>query len=493
MHLVDTIYFWARTTPLQPAIIRADGITSYHALAQGIERAAEYFAQNIIDYSKPVTVSLASAPKILVASLGLLRAGFSIIVATKSELQDLRTSDTFTLIYEKGGAPFDGWTNILFNESWLQDGVLPQVKPPRQRSTKNADIFFFRSGAAGGTKSIVRVQKSWEQRRLFNSIPVFSDYERALVVASATSESGFMLASEILYVGKTLCLAPFGHAALWLANTYGIDLVIATPRQALALADIQSTSTNYPLANLKTLRIDGPISRDGIQQIRNHLCRNIIVSYSSTETGTVALAPYDMIADIPSALGFVIPEAEVEIVDAMDNVLPVGSEGFVRVRTEQLVANFKIEDSSPWFYPGDLGWLTEQGVLCIARGHGAVSNRGEVKLSISDLEKFVLSCAGIKDAGACVFEDVSGLEEIWVAVVLDSSVNMARVRQQFEANQEFAANIDRVFVVDAVPRGGLGEIRCEDLKGIIPALFHDTISLRAAAESQSASGSQSSD
>jgi acyl-coenzyme A synthetase/AMP-(fatty) acid ligase len=483
MHIVDTIYFWARTTPLQPAIIRPDGITSYQALAQGIERAAEYFAQNIIDNSKPVAVSLASAPKILVASLGLLRAGFSIIVAAKSELQDLRTSDTVTLVYEQNGAPFDGWTNILFNESWLQDGVWQQVKPPRQRSTKNADIFFFRSGAAGGTKRIVRAKKSWEQRRLFNNIPVFSDYERALVVASATSESGFMLVSEILYVGKTLCLAPFGHAALWLANSYGIDLIIATPGQALALADIQANSTHYPLTNLKALKVDGPISRDGIQWIKNHLCRDIIVSYSSTETGTVALAPYDMIAEIPGALGFVVPDAEVEIVDAMDNVLPVGSEGFVRVRTEQLVANFEIEDSGLWFYPGDLGWLTDRGVLCVARGHGAPSNRGEVKLSISDLERFVLSCPGIKDAGACIFKDASDLEEIWVAVVLDSSVNMAAVRQQFEANQEFAANIDRVFVVDAVPRGPLGEIRCEDLEGIIPALFHDTISLRAAAES----------
>ena len=34
---------------------------------------------------------------------------------------------------------------------------------------------------------------------------------------------------------------------LWLANTYDIDLIIASPQQALALADLQEKVTRYPL------------------------------------------------------------------------------------------------------------------------------------------------------------------------------------------------------------------------------------------------------
>ena len=87
MHIVDMVYFWARTMPQHPAVIQPDGIVTYRALAQGIERAAEHFAGNIPDKSKPVTVSLPSAAKMLIASLGLLRAAFSIIVAGKKELR----------------------------------------------------------------------------------------------------------------------------------------------------------------------------------------------------------------------------------------------------------------------------------------------------------------------------------------------------------------------------------------------------------------------
>ena len=210
-------------------------------------------------------------------------------------------------------------------------------KPIPQPRTKNADIYFFTSGTTGRPKRIVRTRKAWDQRIMFDSTAAFADYERVLLTASLASAYGYTRAYEALYAGKTVCFAPFGQPMLWLANTYDVDLIIASPQQALGLARIQEKVTRYPLAALKALRIGGSVlSRDGIQRIKNHLCRNIIIAYSSTEAGTAALAPYDMIADIPNAVGFVVPEAEVEIVDRDDNRLPLGTEGFVRLRRPNL-------------------------------------------------------------------------------------------------------------------------------------------------------------
>ena len=220
---------------------------------------------------------------------------------------------------------------------------------------------------------------------------------------------------------------------LWLVNTYDIDLIIASPQQALTLAEIQEKVTRFPLAGLKTLRLGGAvIAREGIERIRNHLCRNIVIAYSSTEAGTVATAPFDMIAHIPGAVGFVIPEAEVEIVDATDQVLPIGSEGFVRLRSKQFVLNFGVENLNTWFYPGDFGWLTDGGVLCIAGRKGDVVNRGGVKLSVPDLENFLLSCPGVTDAGVCTLMGASGYEEVWVALVFAPTMDMAELRQKIE-------------------------------------------------------------
>jgi acyl-coenzyme A synthetase/AMP-(fatty) acid ligase len=316
---------------------------------------------------------------------------------------------------------------------------------------------------------------------LFNSTSAFTEYERALIVTGPASAFGFTRAYEVLYAGKTACFAPAGQPMLWLANTYDIDLIIASPQQALTLAEIQDKVTRYPLAALKTVRLGGAvIARDGIDRIRNHLCRNVVIAYSSTEAGTVATAPYDMIAHIPGAVGFVIPEAEVEIVNAADQVLPIGSEGFVRLRSKQFVLNFGIEDPNTWFYPGDFGWLTPEGVLCIAGRKGDVVNRGGVKLSVADLESFLSSCPGVKDAGVCTLMGKSGFEEIWVAMVFAPTIDMATLRQQIDSSEEFGRNIDRLFVVEAIPRGQLGKIQREQLRQMLESINEDSISSSSA-------------
>ena len=467
------IYFWARTIPQRPAIIRPIGITTYGALAHGIERAAAYFAHNLPDRSKPVTVSLPSAPKTLVASLGLLRAGCSIIVADRPELAHIPPSDSNTLVYERGETPLSDRTNIVFDESWLEVGT----KPPRpsrslsQSRTRDADIFFFTSGPTGRPMRIVRTQEAWEQCIRFDGTSAFADYERALLSTGVTNAMGFTRAYEILYAGKTICFAPQGLPTLWLANTYDVDLIIASPQQALGLADLQDKVTHYALAALKTIRLDGAaLAADGIRRIKCHLCRNVILTYASAEAGTVAIAPHDMIADTPNAVGFVIPEAEVQIVDVENNVLPAGTEGFIRLRTSQFLRNFQIEDSNSWFYPGDVGLLTENGLLCIAAAKTDALNRGGAKLSMTECEDFLRSCPGVKDAGVCAQSGAAGFEEVWIGVVLEPSADIGALRQGIESDTGFGANIHRLYVVDAIPRDALNNIQRDELRQMLQSI-----------------------
>jgi len=482
MHLVDMVYFWARTMPQHPAVIQPEGVLTYRALAQGIDRAAENFADSIPDRAKPVTVSLPSPPKMLIAALGLLRAGFDIIVVARNELAQIAPSDSHTLVYERSEKPPDDRTSIVFEESWLEMGAAaPRViRPLRQPTTRAADIFFFTSGTTGRPKRVVRTQRAWDQRILFNGTSAFADYERALLMTGLASAFGFTRAYEVLYAGKTLCFAAQGQPMLWLANTYDVDLIIASPQQALALAELQEKVTRYPLAALKTVRIGGSVlSPDGIMRIKNHLCRNVIIAYSSTEAGIAAMAPHDMIAHIPHAVGFVIPEAEVQIVDADGNILPAGAEGFVRLRTAQFLLNFQIEDAKTYYYPGDVGWLTEDGVLCIAGRRGDVVNRGGVKLSITDFEDFLRSCPGVTDAGVCTQMGASGFEEIWIGVVLEPAADIGALRQKIEDNESFGTNIDKLFVVEAIPRGTLDKIQRDELRKLLQSIGEDADSSSA--------------
>src|SRR5262249_30804349 len=149
---------------------------------------------------------------------------------------------------------------------------------------------------------------------------------------------------------KTACFAAFGQPMLFLANVYDIDFIFASVQQALALAEIQEKNTRFRLPSLKVIRLGGgKVSPQGIERIKQSLCRKIIVAYAATEASTVAIAPYDMIAGVSDAVGFVVPEVTVEIVDAAGALLPIGTEGFVRVRTpfsDALAAGAE----SKWYY-----------------------------------------------------------------------------------------------------------------------------------------------
>jgi acyl-coenzyme A synthetase/AMP-(fatty) acid ligase len=476
MHIVDMVSFWARTMPRRPAVIQPDGVITYRALAHAIELAAEHFARSIPDKTKPVAVALDDAPRMLAACLGLMRAGYSIVPATKALFDHLGSIGVNTLVHERGGAPLPGGSNVLFNDSWLSTGAgaAAQVKLPRYSHTSPTDIIFFTSGTTGKPKHFVMTQGAWDQRMLLPSTTTFANFERALIVPGLASAYGFTRSYETLYLGKTACFARFGEPMLWLVNTYDIDMIIASTQQALSLADIQAKTAHYPLAAMKTLNIGGgSISPEGVERLKNHLCRNVIVRYGSTEAGSMAVAPYDMIAGIPGAVGFVDPEVEVAIVDQGGRVLAVGAEGFVRVRSSQTIqAGYKPDG---WFYPGDLGSLTDESVLCILGRTGDVINRGGAKLSVPDFESFLKSLPGVSDAGVCTLMGQSGRMEVWAALVFEPTADVALIQRRIDSNEAFGSQIDKLFVVEAIPRGGeTGKVQQAELREMLESINRDS-------------------
>jgi long-chain acyl-CoA synthetase len=473
MQIVDAILFWANATPYHPAIIQPHGVQTYRMLADAILAGAGHFARSELDPAKPVAVSVDDPARMLVACLSLMHAGFSVVPCSKSLLQHLPSTGADTLVSEHGGLVWPDHTTILFNDAWMRAHLRGTGTRPAALPSRDGDIVFFTSGSTGKPKMIVHTPQARMQRVLYSKTSVFTDFERALVVPSLASSFGFHRISEILYAGKTVCFAAFGQPALLLANVYDIDFIFASVQQALALAEIQEKSARFRLPSLRAMRIGGgKVSPQGIERIKQSLCRNIIVSYAATEAGAVAMAPYDMIAGIPDAVGFVVPEVRVEIVDASGALLPIGTEGFVRVQTpfsDALAAGAE----SKWYYSGDIGRLTDNGVLCIAGRREDVLNRGGVKLATTDFEEFLLAAPGVRDAGACSVMGEAGFAEIWIGVVLENGVDVGDFQRHIESDRKFSGNIDKMFVVEEIPRGDLGKLQREQLQAMLKSIVEE--------------------
>ena len=95
----------------------------------------------------------------------------------------------------------------------------------------------------------------------------------------------------------------------------------------------------------------------------------------------------------------------------------------------------------------------------IAGRSGDVINRGGVKLSVTDFEFFLMAAPGVADAGVCTLMGESGTGEVWVGIVFKPAADIEEFRRYVESDEKFGRNIDKLFVVESVPRGELGKVQ----------------------------------
>jgi acyl-coenzyme A synthetase/AMP-(fatty) acid ligase len=207
------------------------------------------------------------------------------------------------------------------------------------------------------------------------------------------------------------------------------------------------------------------------------------IVYGSSESGFVASAPYDLISHTPQAVGYVTPEMKIEIVNAANAPLPSGQEGLVRGQSGFISKIFAAnhpgkaaESADAWWYPGDLGSLTEEGILCVVGRVDDVINMGGVKVAAELLDEEARRYPGIKDAGVCGVTGPSGIEELWIGVVAGAELDIQAMKILIEESQAERIPIGNILIVDEIPRNGLGKLQRHDLKALLLSMKHRALS-----------------
>ncbi|HLH98352.1 MAG TPA: class I adenylate-forming enzyme family protein [Xanthobacteraceae bacterium] len=473
MNVIDLMFFWARIDPHRAAIIQPEMVTTFQGLADAIESVSDRIDRLGLDLREPIAVSLANPSHFVAAALAVLRCGYTLALVNPPLFPQLQPSGIRNLIYDTQGLVLSGGRNIRFEMSWLPASPPSKRKPYRPRPLNDVSTIAFTSGTTGLPKMQVLRRAALEHRF---ACPITSlangDHQKALIMPGVAGGFGFNRTCEMLFAGKTACFAPSAEEALWLISTFGIDCILASPQQALGLAEIQQRKTRYALESVKTLRIGGAaVPPEMARRLRSHVCRNVIIYYASTEAGTAASAPYDAIEGIPHAVGFVGPDVELEIVDEADSVLPVGSEGLIRLRTLQ--SRLNSDPSKPvaapgskasWFYPGDIGRLTEDGILCVSGRSADVINSGGVKVSAAKIEEIVQALPEVREAAACGIVGPSGIEELWVAVIAVGQIDPEAIKRLLKENEQVGLAPAQIVLVEKLPRGDLGKLQRHRLK-----------------------------
>jgi acyl-CoA synthetase (AMP-forming)/AMP-acid ligase II len=171
----------------------------------------------------------------------------------------------------------------------------------------------------------------------------------------------------------------------------------------------------------------------------------------------------------PGAVGYVHPGVEVQVVDEDDVPLPPGTEGILRVRSENCVEQYFGDATGSasvfkggWFYPGDVGSVSREGLLSVAGRTNELINHGGLQVNPHVIEDVLLSFEGIGEAAAFGAPDAMGITQIWAAIVPKKPVDSAAVFAH--CSERLAESTPRFIIqMKSLPRNDAGKILRNEL------------------------------
>jgi acyl-coenzyme A synthetase/AMP-(fatty) acid ligase len=465
----DDILFQARMRPEQPAIALSDRIATYAMFARGVTSVEARLRALRLAPDELVAVALANPIRHLVVVAALFRLGQpSVSIEHPERVPDLRLS-VRRCLQEAGATMTPGVAPVAVDDGWFNaPPAAPQAGPGFARRDALCRIEIS-SGSTGRPKAIASTVEEFAQRleaqRVADSLGV---RDRVLMLIGLTSGWGFRAAVGVLANGGSLVFAGAPSDALQMAAAYRVDALVASTAQA---RDLVQESKRTPLTGiaLRAALVGGGLpTRALLTEARARLCVQMVVQYGATETGPIAITPADMLMEEEGATGYPLPGVTIEIVDAADRLLPTGESGVVRVRTPAMGRAFPpgSDGAHPnlrggWFYPGDRGRLTADGMLALEGRASEVINAGGAKRAPELIEEIVLRHPNVVEAAAFGALGADGIDEIHLAVAARAPI---AERPLIDWCSERGLAVARVFFVESLPRTPLGKIKRDELK-----------------------------
>jgi acyl-CoA synthetase (AMP-forming)/AMP-acid ligase II len=198
-------------------------------------------------------------------------------------------------------------------------------------------------------------------------------------------------------------------------------------------------------------------------------------AYGLTEHSTVSIGWRDSpFVERACTDGRVQPGSQVRIVDEMDRVLPVGSEGEILVRGPELfvgytdpLLNAQAFTSDGWFRTGDIGKLDAANCLTITDRKKDIVIRGGENISSQEVERVLATHPAVRDVAVVARRDARYGETVCAVVVLHAGaeLDLPAVQMHF-ANAGVARQKtpESLWVVADLPRTASGKVRKGDLR-----------------------------
>jgi len=273
------------------------------------------------------------------------------------------------------------------------------------------------------------------------------------------------LAFHALARGGAVVFPPDYDAASLFSTIRGFGVThVAFPpaHAAMMLPMMKGDGPAFPTVSHFRLLGSAP-SPSLLEELRRKVSPHIHVSYSTTEIGVIAMATPELLASHPEATGRLVPDAQLQVVDEQGQVLPRNAPGEFRARVPGMPRGYfggadadRFRDG--WFYPRDMGYVTDDGLVYVQGRVDDVINAGGRKLSPRYAEAILEEHASVSEAAVFALDGMS----VGALVVARGPVDWPALDRFARGRLELLAP-QRYFEVASIPRNATGKIRRGDL------------------------------
>jgi acyl-coenzyme A synthetase/AMP-(fatty) acid ligase len=468
MNITDPLRRLAQVSPNAVAIVRQDDVSITY---RELDRTIDFLARRVLDGGlfpgNAAAVAVSRPYKFLVLTLALARLGVACV-------PDLMPGEKVDFLFTEDPAAADrGKRAVVLDRTWWDVPSSSVNVQPVPSFQEGAAVFrIFPSSGTTGTPKFVAVSHAMIADRIFAKwLAVrLPDDARQICFVGAGTHYGFGALLRVLWVGGMLVMPTKLEQIVPFIQRYRVNALVIAPISLQGV--VASLPPGFgPIPSLEAIEVAGsPLSNRLYDLARQRLCANIISVYGAVEAGAIASAPKPALYDRPGAVGYVLPGVEVQAVDDNDVPVPAGTEGVLRVRSGTCAKAY-VGDAAVsanvfkggWFYPGDVGAVSRDGLLTLGDRASDVINNGGNKVSPQVIEDVLLAMESIRDAAAFGVPDAMGVTQIWAAIVANGTVDQAALPALLRERLKEKAPTSFMQLRE-LPRNAAGKILRDELK-----------------------------
>jgi acyl-CoA synthetase (AMP-forming)/AMP-acid ligase II len=474
VNLADVFVAMASRWPDRTAIISPNLILSFgHLVARAARSARELRLRGIVAEAN-VGIGLRDNAEsvVFMIALWMLRAtavpiDFRTNAAERSLLA--REFDLIAIIEDRQVAT-SGYNSIFIDHSWPEI-IAKHDGSPIWTSEAQVTATAFISLTSGTTGRPIGIVIDHERMLLRSIVDLWQRLEASLLnpLPLSFSASRTHVFSALLQ-GSAVNFHPVLFSAQQLAEAIlasGATSVCAVPTIIRNFLEIFGDPSTPVFSKLEALYCFGaPMSPAENVKAKTFLCDKFVQVYGSSICGRIStLSGADLEAQSDTQ-GRILPHVALQVVDADDQVLPLGEAGVLRLRSPGMARSIygtntrasgdKLKEG--WAYPGDIGSLDQGGFLRLLGRSSDLIIRGGVNVYPSEVEAAIAEQEGVREVAVVGFSKLPEGEEIAAIIVPSSNLTEAALVAHCRARLSPDKRPRKFVFVTELPRNANGKI-----------------------------------